>query len=300
MAESAIIATDTDPITMSEQQLNRISKAAEIFSTGILQPGCSATNVDTDQSSNLYKLENLMHKELKTWWNCTTLNSYLEQQMIPRGLRINKHTATMYSEVFVQEWNQTLSECSLKLMSLIVKEEQNRLLTLKEDIDKLQGEINSSLSADVLSKWNDKIQIKLTKAEDLITKTKKAKFQRDKLDYQQDKVYTWHREKGDNMITRPILKRNNKYTGHSTEQRRVSFSEHDAPAEYMNRSAYGEYLDSSNDSFGHNFDTRPPPPPQTMVTRSKNDRGRGGGGVVSTGEIRYPRRVLKVKNVTPR
>lgn len=73
------------------------------------------------------KLENSMRKEFKIWWDVTTLNAYIEKRMIPHGLRIKKVAAIPQTPEFTDKWNETLSECSHKLMLLIVQHEQDEL-----------------------------------------------------------------------------------------------------------------------------------------------------------------------------
>lgn len=64
-----------------------------------------------------------MHKELRVWWDFTTLNTYMEHKMIPRGLRLNKNTTSVYTPEFQSQWEKALSNCSFTLMSLIITQE---------------------------------------------------------------------------------------------------------------------------------------------------------------------------------
>lgn len=108
---------------MSDYYQTRQHKAAGLVATTnrqVCTKDSGTTNL-TNVESDFRKLELRMQKELKVFWNHTTLNSYVKSQMIPRGLRMRKNTTSMCTPEFQTQWNDALSKCSLELMSLIVK-----------------------------------------------------------------------------------------------------------------------------------------------------------------------------------
>lgn len=157
----------------------RQHKAANLFTTDINQPLNNVTTGDTNAENNFRKLESLMHKELRVWWDFTTLNTYMEHKMIPRGLK--KNTTSVYTPEFQSRWDETLSNCSLTLMSLIISQEDLQLRELKEQILVLQvqHELKDNTSHDQWIQQYTYIQEGLRKLEHLITQTKTAKFKRD-------------------------------------------------------------------------------------------------------------------------
>lgn len=102
-----------------QTHINRASRAARLFELEEAAPACvndTGVGGGNDLETIMKQLERLLSKELRTWWDYTTLNSYLEKEIIPRGLRMNKAATTIYSDVFTQEWNAILSSCSINLM----------------------------------------------------------------------------------------------------------------------------------------------------------------------------------------
>lgn len=97
-----------------------------------------------------------MRRELKIWWNFTTLSSYLEKGMIPQGLRINKSTTFTQSKDFKDQWELILTECSLKLIKLIVQQEEKELEQVKMEIEELRENLLTSDKLDLLSELETK------------------------------------------------------------------------------------------------------------------------------------------------
>lgn len=80
-------------------------------------------------------------KELKVWCDSTTLDNYVNKNMIPRGLRIKKTPTSTYNEDFTTKWNLILSDCSIKLMQLIISPENVVLNEVRSEIKELQQNI---------------------------------------------------------------------------------------------------------------------------------------------------------------
>lgn len=93
------------------------------------------------------KLDRLRSKELRTWWDYTTLSSYVDKSMIVRGLRIKKPATIVYSDLFQEQWNATLTNCSMDLMKLIMKFEQDALKSLESEIQQLKEAASKYVSS---------------------------------------------------------------------------------------------------------------------------------------------------------
>lgn len=98
------------------------TKAAELFSTN----PCNALRNDAIQT--MRELEKNMSQQLRTCWNTTTLEQYLEKGMVPRGLRIKKNPLFQSTEEFQTQWNTILSECFPKLICSIITSEKEKLI----------------------------------------------------------------------------------------------------------------------------------------------------------------------------
>lgn len=77
------------------------------------------TQVSVDLTIQMSSLEKMLIKEMKTWWDLYTLCKYLDKNIITRG----KFPTTIYNVQFVKDWENILTDCSCKLMQLIVVKE---------------------------------------------------------------------------------------------------------------------------------------------------------------------------------
>ncbi|OCT78050.1 hypothetical protein XELAEV_18029147mg [Xenopus laevis] len=69
-------------------------------------------------------LESKTLKEIKLWWEIASFEKYITLNMIPRGLRIKKYPTSRTSNIeLMNNWNSILSDCSPRLMNLIVETE---------------------------------------------------------------------------------------------------------------------------------------------------------------------------------
>lgn len=109
-----------------EDYSHRLSRAARIFDTHEIN---ASFNVNENLKWSMFALEKLMRKEL--WWDATTLTSYVDKNMIPRGLYIKKIPTATYDIEFMIEWESILTDCSLRLMKLLIHQEQ-------ADLDKIK------------------------------------------------------------------------------------------------------------------------------------------------------------------
>ncbi|OCT71917.1 hypothetical protein XELAEV_18034894mg [Xenopus laevis] len=103
----------------SNQVAERRKRAEAVFNQDLV----TASHV-TDINS-FWKLEKLTIKELKIWWDTISLEKFISKGMIPRGLRIRKYPAyEIKDDVLLKKWNDTLTNCLLKLMQLLDSGEQ--------------------------------------------------------------------------------------------------------------------------------------------------------------------------------
>lgn len=219
-----------DTTTVIEK--NRFDRLAKVFSQSPVDVANSAELRESVQS-----LEKLKISELKVWWDFNTLKSYLERDMIPRGLRIKKYPTTTYSDEFKKAWNSILSRCSLDLIKLIVKHEEQKLTEVRASIIEVEKTANEKFSTqpdftDLISKMNDNI----SKLEEIITNIKKKKYQRDLQDYTEDKVYIWRQER---RRPRSILRKKKNFKKQNQNNQKVTFSssEYDSSGSFSDASS---------------------------------------------------------------
>lgn len=117
-----------------------------------------------------------------------TVNQYLGEHMIPRGLRIKKIPTTFYPGTFVQEWNAILSNCSFELMRLIVRYEQECLYKINSNIKDQKEAVNKFAHLPTFTDSENKLQRMIEELETQITQIKRTKYLRDVDDYQSNTV----------------------------------------------------------------------------------------------------------------
>lgn len=138
------------------------------------------------------QLRNVLNKQLRMWWDITTLEQYVSKSMVPQRLRwdmkIYEGYETDESEVF---WKTFFNQCGLSLLEKLIERKKLRLQELDIEVQTLKGEMGS-LEADpqFLSLSEDTKQ-KLAKDDLEIQQRKQRKFKRDLLDYEKGQVFKW-------------------------------------------------------------------------------------------------------------
>lgn len=275
-----------------DRRTQSVNRAQQIFSSTEVAKSKETNNF----KSLMRKLENALQKELKLWWDMTTLNAYIEKEMIPRGLRIKKAVTSSQPPEFTVKWNTILSECSQKLMHLIVESEKTQLKQMEKEIADINKDIVPFQHLSDYDTTNQKLLDNLSRLEESLAILKQTKFQRDLADYENEQVYNWRSNPRRRFAPRPILK-----DGQST-RRQVNFSDSERSNNRSDLS--GETTDSSYDesSSHYNQGMRPNIPrrnPQDLPTPqyqrfnpqpSTMPKNGGRGGAENTGAKRYPQR----------
>lgn len=78
-----------------------------------------------------------------------------------------------YSMVFMEEWNSILTDCSIKLMRLLVYQEESDLAAIKVQIIKTREPLLTTQASPDFQALDRKIKENLKKLEDHITNMKK-------------------------------------------------------------------------------------------------------------------------------
>ncbi|XP_056391757.1 uncharacterized protein LOC130284884 [Hyla sarda] len=181
------------------------------------------------------QMEDLMIKEMRTWWDHQTLTTYLEKSLVPRGLRLKKRPVKNYSQKCINKWDLALLDCSAKLISYIIEEEESELQTMQKELDTLKESLLPYKNHEEFAKLEQSILKKLDLVESNIMEIKKTKFPRDTEDYNNDQVFSWHLHReaqGDtpkSILRTPRSKSRRRRRPSSRSPRRVSFSETGGP-----------------------------------------------------------------------
>ncbi|XP_078541431.1 uncharacterized protein LOC144826808 [Lissotriton helveticus] len=156
-------------------------------------PILNAAPEQRSEIKELFKrLEKCSKGEQAKWWEFTSLSGYLEVGRVPRGLRTV--LAPSYEDPDPQmlaDWAQCNFENSKRLMGILVQYAESDRAKLLEKIDSINAEIDKIPPSAEISKLRDDMNTRLKREEDIIMKRKAYKFQRDRLDYENGKIFTF-------------------------------------------------------------------------------------------------------------
>ncbi|KAJ1115571.1 hypothetical protein NDU88_003793 [Pleurodeles waltl] len=182
---------------MAERRAQSAKAAAELFDG-------SGHGMDSNRSNNIClrtitniirELEKACISELKKWWEMTSLTKYIESGRVPRGLRILiLPTLGDINLNLLEEWSIQTSECSFKLMGTLITEEQQCMEEQIKQIEELMKELEKLSKQKEVKQLLGKMEEQIAKQEEEIKTQKAHKFNRDKLDYEPFRIYTFARK----------------------------------------------------------------------------------------------------------
>ncbi|XP_053562068.1 uncharacterized protein LOC128653046 [Bombina bombina] len=146
------------------------------------------------------KLEKLYVKETKRWWETTFLSRYLNENLVPRGLRVYKIPAFgMNDKIFLDKWNAALHKCSTELVSLLYESQDISLKNIEKEIIALENELDTFLSDKRCLDKFEEIKSNAKQLDDQIGNSKYKKYLRDKDDFDKGIQYVQMQEENSNI-----------------------------------------------------------------------------------------------------
>ncbi|KAJ1217750.1 hypothetical protein NDU88_005340 [Pleurodeles waltl] len=141
------------------------------------------------------KFEKLKKQELARWWDGITLQKYLDNKKIPRGLRILIFpTYEDLDDEALKDWEDNLQNASFNMMRILIKHIDKKVAKLQDDIETLEREIDGVSQKDLINK-NYEILHKIVEDYQIYLRDKKLrKVKRDDLDYKLGRIYTFARK----------------------------------------------------------------------------------------------------------
>ncbi|KAJ1174817.1 hypothetical protein NDU88_000108 [Pleurodeles waltl] len=173
----------------------RNAKLDQVFNTsdaGTLDPG--NTNL-TSAKSTFLALEKSLKKETAKWWEVASLKKYLDNDRIPRGLRILIFPPTdTTSQESLQKWEANLKMASMNMIQQLIDISQEQYERHKQEVDQLTQRIDEANWGDITTKNYAILNNIIDNYESDIIQRKNRKFRRDLRDYQQGRVYTFSKK----------------------------------------------------------------------------------------------------------
>ncbi|OCT86401.1 hypothetical protein XELAEV_18020083mg [Xenopus laevis] len=152
-----------------------------------------SSNDTPSLTAEFKKYKNLLIKQLRLRWEISSLENYIKAKMIPRGLRLKKSPSSNLvkegGQTFCDKWNQVLSNCSFRLMQLMVDINGNNITAINKQVEDARELIEKKKEENTFLELNEQVKHQLTNLQRDIKTRKKRKFIRDTEDYKKGLVY---------------------------------------------------------------------------------------------------------------
>lgn len=162
------------------------AEANSVFSNSSLPHNISDIHV-------LFKNLNQTYKQhLRSWWEIASLDTYILQQIVYRGLRIPLSPKT-YSDdhEFVKGWEKILTESSIKRMTFLSEYEKQTFVKINQKLEQEIKEVQNFSTHPEFAQLEQRLQKNFEILKSEIKERKQRKYLRDRTDFDQDKVYQW-------------------------------------------------------------------------------------------------------------
>ncbi|CAH2325042.1 Hypothetical predicted protein [Pelobates cultripes] len=151
------------------------------------QPTCTRLKI--------YKLGDLLEKEAQIWWDITSFEFYVANNLVPRGLRLQKPLAYKKKDVnILKKWDQLLDKGSLLLIIFLIGEKKKELEQLEIEIEQLKTDLSPETENGLYAELLDKIERKVKDLDNKIGEGKRRKIMRDKEDYDKGVQRNWKKQ----------------------------------------------------------------------------------------------------------
>lgn len=147
---------------------------------------------EDDLAQSFRKLGHCMDKKSNVWWDQSTMEKYLKDNLIPRKLRwdvpINDG---LLGKDDIDEWFTFFEGKGREVMEFLIKRKQRKLKLLDNQIKEIRDKIYPLKETPEYIRLMGELQKNMQK-KDLENKNgKKKKYIRDLEDYQNKRVYRW-------------------------------------------------------------------------------------------------------------
>ncbi|XP_056407823.1 uncharacterized protein LOC130303808 [Hyla sarda] len=166
-----------------------LEEAKEVFSEKEL----SHSSHLTPTLNSVFKELNYRYKnQIKSWWEVQSLDNYISNRIVPKGLRIAISPALRSrTPTLMSKWEKEATESSLRFMNLLLEEERN---TLDSTTKKLQESIDIALKLKQdpeFAKKDTELKNNIEKFKHSLKDRKHKQFIRDLNDFRDNKAYNF-------------------------------------------------------------------------------------------------------------
>ncbi|CAH2319491.1 Hypothetical predicted protein [Pelobates cultripes] len=159
------------------------------------EPALPPKDQRKDIRSFIHQLGKLMEREVQIWWDIATLDFYVNNNIVPRGLRLFKRsTYKRHDPTLLKKWDQLLDKGSLLLMVFLINEKKKDLTQLDQEITQLKSTIRPLVENGDYVELLDTIERRVKDIEMNIRENKRKKIMRDQADYKTQTQRNWKKD----------------------------------------------------------------------------------------------------------
>lgn len=174
-------------------------QAAQVFSTESLPLN------QVDIKAAFKNLQKTYCQYIRSWWEITSLDTYIQQKLIYRGLRINLSPSTHSEDIeFVRGWQDILTTSSIKLLEYLVEWERKYFILTTSQLEKEISDIQIFRPHPDFEISEKRLQSHIESFQTEIRERKHKKYIRDKRDFDTGQIY--------NIQKRNFPNKNRQYT----------------------------------------------------------------------------------------
>lgn len=130
--------------------------------------------------------------QCNVWWDQSTLEKYLKDNLIPRKLRWDIPISDgLLGDDDVDEWYAFFAGKGKEVMDFLIKRKQWKLKALEVQIKEIRDKINPFKETPEYNKLMGELQKSMQKKDTGNRNVKKKKYWRDLEDYQKKQVFRW-------------------------------------------------------------------------------------------------------------
>lgn len=147
-----------------------------------------------DEIKNKFKEHKIfLLKHLNRKWDVSSLETYISQRIIPRGLR--DRIVHLHTDTFLPKWKELCIDHGLAVMGLIVQEEKLQLISIQQQIQVSAQGLEQLKDQEEFTRQNYQLKKEIEKAQLNLKITKQGKYRRDVADFKKNKIFdlTIHR-----------------------------------------------------------------------------------------------------------
>ncbi|KAJ1118764.1 hypothetical protein NDU88_006951 [Pleurodeles waltl] len=173
----------------------RNSKLKQVFNpSGVGIPNLITTNLLSAKSTFL-AAERSLKKETSKWWEIAFLKKYLENDRIPRGIRILIFPPMdTTSQEHLQKWEANLKVASINMIKQLIEISEEEYEKHCKEVDNLTKQIEEANWGEITTKNYAILNSVIDRYEEDLIQRKNQKFRRDLYDYQHGRVYTFSKK----------------------------------------------------------------------------------------------------------